>query len=62
MQDANMVTVGDVAAILEAWAPPALQETYDNSGLLVGRLADPVASVLVSLDCTEAVVNEAIAL
>ncbi len=62
MQDANNLTVRDVAAALESWAPPSLQESYDNSGLLVGTMSDPVASVLVSLDCTEAVVQEAIEL
>ena len=62
MQDANNFTVRDVAAALESWAPPSLQESYDNSGLLVGTMSDPVASVLVSLDCTEAVVQEAIEL
>jgi dinuclear metal center YbgI/SA1388 family protein len=55
------LTVGDVATVLESWAPPSLQESYDNSGLLVGRLSDPISSVLVSLDCIEAVVDEAIA-
>ena len=62
MQDANNLTVGDVTIALESWAPPALQESYDNSGLLVGRTSDSVSSVLVSLDCTEEVVEEAVAL
>jgi dinuclear metal center YbgI/SA1388 family protein len=62
MQDANNLTVGDVTTALESWAPPALQESYDNSGLLVGRMSDSVSSLLVSLDCTEEVVQEAIEL
>jgi putative NIF3 family GTP cyclohydrolase 1 type 2 len=50
-----------VTTALESWAPLSLQESYDNSGLLVGRKSDAVSAVLVSLDCTEAVVEEAIA-
>ena len=61
MQDANKLTVRDVTTALESWAPLSLQESYDNSGLLVGRKSDAVSAVLVSLDCTEAVVEEAIA-
>ena len=45
--------------VLEHWAPPVLQESYDNSGLLVGDRFAAIDSVLVSLDCTEAVVEEA---
>jgi dinuclear metal center YbgI/SA1388 family protein len=37
-----------------------LQEEYDNSGLLVGTYETEVTGILVSLDCTEAVVEEAI--
>ena len=52
--------IKDVAAYLEKFAPGAYQETYDNSGLLVGDPNAPVSGVLVTLDCTEAVVEEAI--
>jgi dinuclear metal center YbgI/SA1388 family protein len=61
MQDAKSLTVRDVLNALHAWAPPSLQEPYDNSGLLVGSPDASVTSVLISLDCTEAVVNEAVA-
>jgi len=50
----------EVLSYLEQWAPLALQESYDNSGLLVGDRNAKVTGVLVSLDCTEAVVDEAI--
>lgn len=50
----------EIIATLHHWAPPALQEGYDNSGLLVGHAEQEVRQVLVSLDCTEAVVQEAI--
>lgn len=46
---------------LERLAPPALQEDYDNSGLLVGEPETEVERVLVSLDVTEEVVAEAVA-
>jgi len=45
---------------LEQLAPPALQEDYDNSGLLVGEPGTVVDKVLVSLDVTEEVVAEAV--
>lgn len=56
-----MASVKDVVRHLETFAPPAYQEDYDNSGLLAGEPDEAVSSVLVTLDCTEAVVDEAIA-
>lgn len=55
------VTVRELSQALAAWAPLSLQESYDNVGLLAGEPESTVRGVLVSLDCTEAVVNEAIA-
>lgn len=52
--------LGLITSALEQWAPPAYQESYDNSGLLVGRHDRDIRSALVALDCTEAVVDEAI--
>jgi dinuclear metal center YbgI/SA1388 family protein len=46
---------------LESLAPLAYQEDYDNSGLIVGQPDQEVHQALISLDCTEAVVDEAIA-
>lgn len=51
-----------IISLLEQLAPPSLQESYDNSGLIVGNSDTEVASVLISLDCTEDVVDEAIQL
>ena len=45
---------------LEHWAPLQFQESYDNSGLIVGDPEANCTGVLCSLDCTEAVINEAI--
>lgn len=47
---------------LESLAPTAYQEDYDNSGLIVGENSDEIHKALVSLDCTEKIVDEAIAL
>ena len=34
--------VREVTAVIEAFAPLSLQESYDNSGLIVGHLDDVV--------------------
>jgi dinuclear metal center YbgI/SA1388 family protein len=52
--------IGEIIKALEEWAPPALQESYDNSGLIVGALDWETDGVLVALDCLESVVDEAI--
>lgn len=59
MESQNALKVRDITRVLEVWAPPVLQESYDNSGLLVGNPNAKVTKVLVSLDCTEEVVAEA---
>ena len=45
---------------LESLAPLSSQESYDNSGLIVGDPKMEVTGALVSLDCIESVVDEAI--
>ena len=45
---------------LEKWAPPIYQESYDNSGLMVGDYESEITGCLISLDCTEKIVDEAI--
>jgi dinuclear metal center YbgI/SA1388 family protein len=45
---------------LETIAPPEYQEDYDNSGLITGNIQAGCTGVLVSLDCTEDVISEAI--
>lgn len=45
---------------LEKNAPLALQESYDNSGLIVGDQEADIQSALICLDSTEEVVDEAI--
>lgn len=53
--------IQDVIRALEQWAPPQLQESYDNCGLQTGDPGSEVARALLTLDCTEAVVEEAVA-
>lgn len=52
--------VQDVCEAMEKWAPLSWQESYDNAGLLVGDPQSLISGVLISLDCTESVVDEAI--
>ncbi|SEL43190.1 Nif3-like dinuclear metal center hexameric protein [Parapedobacter koreensis] len=52
----------ELTAYLESLAPLDYQEPYDNAGLLVGSPSKEVNLALVSLDCTEEVVDEAIGL
>ncbi len=56
-----MTKIKDITHFLETIAPLSYQESYDNAGLIVGASTASVTNVLVSLDCTEAVVDEAIA-
>jgi dinuclear metal center YbgI/SA1388 family protein len=52
--------IKEIINALEKWAPPSLQEGYDNSGLITGSPDWLCTGILISLDCTEAVVDEAI--
>lgn len=50
----------EITRFIESVAPLALQESYDNSGLLIGNPADEVSGILITLDITEAIIDEAI--
>lgn len=54
--------IKEIAAALEEAAPLLLQESYDNSGLLVGDPEADVRSALICVDVTEETVAEAAAL
>ena len=54
-----MTTVGGVFTFLQEKVPFSLQESFDNAGFLVGREDASVSKVLVALDITEQVVQEA---
>jgi dinuclear metal center YbgI/SA1388 family protein len=49
-----------VLKYIEQFAPPAYQESYDNSGLIVGNPNEKITGVLLCLDSIEAVIDEAI--
>jgi dinuclear metal center YbgI/SA1388 family protein len=54
--------IRELIQYLEDFAPISLQENYDNSGLILGNSQNDISSVLISIDCTEAIVDEAIKL
>jgi dinuclear metal center YbgI/SA1388 family protein len=60
-QKSELEKLSAIIAALESWAPLSLQESYDNAGLITGHGDMPVTGVLICLDSTEAVVDEAIA-
>ena len=51
--------IKNIIDVLEAVAPPHLQESYDNAGLIVGNPETALSGVLFCLDSTEAIVEEA---
>lgn len=55
----TMTTVGEVYSFLQEKAPFELQEGFDNAGFLVGREGAQVSKILVALDITEQVAEEA---
>lgn len=57
-----MLKIGEIVKIMEEFAPLELQAGYDNCGLFYGDLEWPLRGVLVTLDTSIEVVNEAIKL
>ena len=55
-----MTKIQDILNVLERLAPLRYQESYDNAGLQTGDAQAEVTGVLVTLDCTEAVLDEAL--
>lgn len=53
--------IRDITNAIAAFAPLQYQESYDNAGLLFGSPDWEVTGVLLTLDATEAVIDEAIA-
>lgn len=52
--------IKEITNAIEEFAPLFLQESYDNAGLLVGNYNEEVSGVLISLDVTEEIIDEAI--
>lgn len=57
-----MTTVQDIFSFLKSAAPLELQTDFDNAGFLIGHADSAVRTVLLSLDVTDEVVEEAIQL
>ncbi len=55
-----MPRVGDILSALQGWAPPVIAWERDNVGLLIGRKDAHVERVLLCLDVTPDVVEEAV--
>ncbi len=57
---APSVTVGDIYALIDEWAPFETQCSWDHSGLQTGSKNHTVTGIVTALDCTEDVVDYAI--
>lgn len=57
-----MIRVNDILAYSEELAPTALKMNFDNVGLLVGDGDNGIGKVLVALDITDEVIDEAISI
>lgn len=57
---AFVATVTEIYQLLDQKAPFHMQDDFDNSGFLVGRGEADVQTVLISLDITENVIEEAV--
>jgi len=55
------VRLREVIQVLEAAYPPSLAESWDSVGLVAGDPDEPVSKVLLAVDATAAVVDEALA-
>ena len=53
--------VRDITSAIQEFAPLPIQESWDNSGLIIGSPEQEVKGVLVGFDCTPELVDEAIA-
>ena len=53
--------IADITRCIEHIAPLNIQENYDNSGLLIGHMDNEVHKVLLCVDVTEEILQEAVA-
>lgn len=53
--------LNEIVQFLEELAPLNYQESYDNCGLLIGDKNSVISSAVVCLDCSEEVIDEAMA-
>lgn len=52
--------VKDITSVIESFAPLSIQESWDNSGLIIGSPEQEVHGVLLGFDCTAELVDEAV--
>ncbi len=52
--------IKDITALIEEIAPLSLQEDYDNAGLIVGNAETEVTGIMLCLDITENMIDEAL--
>lgn len=57
-----MIEISQIVSFIDEFAPLSFQEPYDNSGFLVGNLDEEAKGILVTLDITMPVIDEAISL
>jgi dinuclear metal center YbgI/SA1388 family protein len=60
MQFVKKMTIKELTKKIEELAPLQLQESYDNAGLIIGEADTIIKGVLISLDVTDDVMQEAI--
>ena len=54
------IALTELMRCLDEFAPFALASGWDNSGLQIGDFSVPITGILLCVDCTEAVVQEAV--
>lgn len=54
------IKVKEFHDVIEKIAPSILKENYDNVGLMVGDLDQQIGNILVAMDCTMEVIEEAV--
>jgi dinuclear metal center YbgI/SA1388 family protein len=52
--------LNQITQYIESIAPLAFQESYDNVGLIIGHPDDEISGILITLDITEEILDEAI--
>ena len=54
------IALTELMRYLDEFAPFALASGWDNSGLQIGDFSVPITGILLCVDCTDAVVQEAV--
>jgi len=54
-------TLADIVGLLDAWYPPSTAESWDAPGTVCGDPQAPVRRVMLAVDVTAGVVDEALA-